>query len=153
MCILVLIVVVAVQTDGAPMNPMMALSVGGTAVSNFGKGWAGVSNFISNVRSFFGKAGEFASRNGFDYGHVYNAILEYNILQTYETSELKNIVLQMHHSMEKSTMDLDKIYIVLVALLAVAIINALLSVLFYKNEMSKNTNNNNNNNVNVVHTQ
>lgn len=54
------------DVEAAPMNPMTALSLGGTAVSSLTKGWGGVTDFISNVRSFFGKAGEFTTRNGFD---------------------------------------------------------------------------------------
>ncbi len=141
------LVLATIPVDGQPMNPMTALSVGGAAISNFQKGWSGVSDFITGVRSFFGRAGDFASRYGFDNGQVYNASLEYDILQTYQLQELNNVMLQLLHNIGKATSELDKIYTIIVALLAVSSVNALLAIVFFRNQMA----NKNNNNVNVVH--
>lgn len=101
--ILVIVLVFAgLPSKGQPMNPLTALSAGGAAISSLQKGWSGVSDFISGVRSFFGRAGDFTSRYGFDYSHIYNASLEYNILQTYQLHEMNTVMVQILHNINRT---------------------------------------------------
>jgi hypothetical protein len=47
----------------------------------------GIGEFINGIRSTFGKAGEFANQNGFDYGNVYNSLLQYSVMNAYMEKE------------------------------------------------------------------
>jgi len=44
----------------------------------------GISEFVNNIRSAFGKSGEFAMQNGFDYSNVYNSLLQYSVMNAYQ---------------------------------------------------------------------
>lgn len=46
-------------------------------------GIGGISEFVNSIRSMFGRAGEFANRNGSQYSEVYNALLQYSVLHAY----------------------------------------------------------------------
>jgi hypothetical protein len=47
----------------------------------------GIGEFINGVQSSFGRAGEFANQNGFDYGNVYNSLLQYSVMNAYMERE------------------------------------------------------------------
>jgi hypothetical protein len=43
----------------------------------------GIGEFINGIRSNFGRAGEFAIQNGFEYNNVYNSLLQYSVINAY----------------------------------------------------------------------
>jgi len=67
----------------------------------------GIREFINGVRSAFGRAGEFAQQNCFDYSNVYNSLLQYTVMNTYlerQNSELIRTQLEETALLREQTM-------------------------------------------------
>ncbi len=77
----------------APVLGPMVPAAG--TVLNMAGGFSGIRDFITGVRAVFGKGGDFAERNGFEYGNIYNSLLQYNVLQAFETSESNKMLKQI----------------------------------------------------------
>lgn len=43
----------------------------------------GLTGFVRTIRHNYGDEGEFATKNGFDYDHVYNGMLQYQVINAY----------------------------------------------------------------------
>lgn len=54
----------------------------------------GIGEFVSRIRSLFGKAGDFATRNNFEYGQIYNALLQYSVLNAYIERENHQLLVE-----------------------------------------------------------
>lgn len=44
----------------------------------------GIGDFVNAIRARFGRAGEFVNMHGFDYGQVYNSLLQYAVMNAYQ---------------------------------------------------------------------
>lgn len=104
-----------------PMVPMGAMSVRG-AIS----GLSGLSDFVTGIKSVIGKPGEFADMNQFDYNHIYNAILQYSVVQAYQQAETNKLLNQQSTYNEKVYNELGKIFITQIVLIGALLINAAL---------------------------
>lgn len=62
----------------------------------------GLSDFVHGVRSSYGTEGDFAKKNGFDYDHVYNGLLQYQVVNAYAS---KNIMETLQHLREEGARD------------------------------------------------
>jgi hypothetical protein len=43
----------------------------------------GVLEFVNGICATFGRSGKFANQNGFEYGNVYNRLLQYSVMNAY----------------------------------------------------------------------
>jgi hypothetical protein len=43
----------------------------------------GIGEFVNGIRATFGRSGDFAAQNGFEYGNVYNSLLQYSVINAY----------------------------------------------------------------------
>jgi len=53
----------------------------------------GIGEFINGIRSAFGRSGEFAAQNGFDYNNVYNSLLQYTVANAYMEKQNHGLLL------------------------------------------------------------
>lgn len=63
-----------ITVEGAPIT---------TIAKGVIQGLGGLADFVHTVRSTYGGAGDFAEKNGFDYGQVYNGLLQYQVVNAY----------------------------------------------------------------------
>lgn len=95
--------VILVSTQHVSTAPLAIAEVAGIA-KNVATGIGGLSSFVQTIRSAYGKEGDFASKNGFDYDHVYNGVLQYQVINAYlnkNNAELLSLMKDDQHWMTK----------------------------------------------------
>lgn len=90
-----------VQTQHVHNAPLVAEVAGITKA--LASGFGGLSNFVQSIRSAYGKEGEFASKNGFDYDHVYNGMLQYQVVNAYLNKHNTELLTLMKDNQHWST--------------------------------------------------
>lgn len=95
--------VILVSTQHVSTAPLATAEVAGIA-KNVSTGIGGLSSFVQTIRSTYWKEGDFASKNGFDYDHVYNGVLQYQVINAYlnnNNAELLSLMKDDQHWMTK----------------------------------------------------
>ncbi len=95
--------VISASNQHVSTAPLAIAEVAGIA-KNVATGIGGLSGFVQTIRSAYGKEGDFASKNGFDYDHVYNGVLQYQVINAYlnkNNAELLSLLKDDQHWMAK----------------------------------------------------
>lgn len=87
----VVLVVVLVAMGGSSCASIPLGRLGGIV-----QAVGGLGEFISSVRSQLGRSGEFATQHGFDYGNVYNSLLQYKVMHTFIAKENHRLLQAQH---------------------------------------------------------
>lgn len=104
-----------------------ALASAGTAMKWAG-GFSGVRDFITGVRAAFGRSGEFADRNGFDYSHIHNSNLQYNVVQAYVAWQSNKFLEHIADLTENVRGEDSKIFWGILGVIVVMLVNLVLFV-------------------------
>lgn len=125
----IMVVIVAMrlmlsEAAPAPAIPLSAVAMGNTALS----GVAGISDFVSKIRSMVGRSGEFVDRNHFEYGQVYNAILQYSVIQAFEQGETNKLLVKNTEEMEKFHQEMAKSFYAQLSIGALLLVGAILTM-------------------------